>query len=947
MWLASSPLSAFIPGRFASVASSFLSEQQESERHAVQTLLDVAGLSLGTLFHFYSPPGACGRKQELLGHDASDYVLLASSDHSAPIGKAAPLEHRPALRKAATDSDEEPDGYLAIAVKDAFALHGLLLTTKSERDFSKAALQLFAAMLAERLEKMRWRAEAEVLRESLQSVLRTTEHLLEPNSWQSSWHMIGNMIPRQLLIDLAGFDRVALWFHDHAGNELVLNNSGELDGARVPVDKSIAGDSVASSSPKIVCVQDAYADSKFNRSLDDLTGVRTLSTLCVPIKWATGTERTVLQFTNCCLPDEAAEQKRPIDLFDVMTAEALQGFGGLPLMLQLRNRFLLLIQSERQRRGLQILAGHLIGAESVMEVVQSVETDVAEVLKCERSTMLFIDHNNGQLWSPPTEHKEQGVCLEMDDGLAGHVARVALQSTGTAPCIVIVNDPTSCPHWNGDFGDEDVTRNVMVAPIWSTEKDRHLLGLLQVENKEDTQGKESDRKSVGFTAQDERLMAKLAQAIGEHLQTLLLDMAWAKASMDEVALDDEDEEVAGEGGPAARPLLLQEYYTEQRLKRVCETVFRGSITAAGANLPKTPKAAEDLSEKNFFDNDAEPAPHCDIDNWEIDYWSLTGDEEFNMLLQGLRVCGSLAEMVSSRRTLFKFFSAVREEYHQDNAYHNWQHALSTMHFSCKMVRSAGLMQHLNRTDMLTLLIAALCHDCDHRGRNNNFEVTSRSELALRYNDSSVLENHHCARTFEIALQNGGDSQFNIFAGLSSEEFGRIRKLMIAGILSTDMIHHGEHVQLVLKFELQEEQTEQQSQFLIELVLHAADISNQLMPPASAARWGKAIAEEFTAQVEDEKLHGLPVTKFMDGLTNPAVAAKSQVGFIDFVVQPLFTPIFRLFPGLHPMRENLEENRKASSAIVEGARRQKAEAGELSSPPSSPVHARTPKSRLSG
>eukprot|EP00971_Amphidinium_carterae_P089794 1777951-Amphidinium_carterae.3 len=27
--------------------------------------------------------------------------------------------------------------------------------------------------------------------------------------------------------------------------------------------------------------------------------------------------------------------------------------------------------------------------------------------------------------------------------------------------------------------------------------------------------------------------------------------------------------------------------------------------------------------------------------------------------------------------------------------------------------------------------------------------------------------------------------------------------------------------------------------------------------------------------KDEKLHGLPVTKFMDGLTNPAVAAKSQ------------------------------------------------------------------------
>lgn len=35
------------------------------------------------------------------------------------------------------------------------------------------------------------------------------------------------------------------------------------------------------------------------------------------------------------------------------------------------------------------------------------------------------------------------------------------------------------------------------------------------------------------------------------------------------------------------------------------------------------------------------------------------------------------------------------------------------------------------------------------GKNNQFHVNSQSELAQRYNDISVLENHHCAITFAV------------------------------------------------------------------------------------------------------------------------------------------------------------------------------------------------------
>ena len=74
------------------------------------------------------------------------------------------------------------------------------------------------------------------------------------------------------------------------------------------------------------------------------------------------------------------------------------------------------------------------------------------------------------------------------------------------------------------------------------------------------------------------------------------------------------------------------------------------------------------------------------------------------------------------------------------------------------------------------MLSALCHDVGHTGRTNNFEASSYSTLALRYNDESVkiflikfylifinfikiLENHHCALSFKILV----DPRYRILA----------------------------------------------------------------------------------------------------------------------------------------------------------------------------------------
>ena len=46
---------------------------------------------------------------------------------------------------------------------------------------------------------------------------------------------------------------------------------------------------------------------------------------------------------------------------------------------------------------------------------------------------------------------------------------------------------------------------------------------------------------------------------------------------------------------------------------------------------------------------------------------------------------------------------------------------------------------LDEFELFSLLLSGLCHDIDHTGRTNLFEIKSFSRLSLKYHDQSVLE----------------------------------------------------------------------------------------------------------------------------------------------------------------------------------------------------------------
>ena len=75
--------------------------------------------------------------------------------------------------------------------------------------------------------------------------------------------------------------------------------------------------------------------------------------------------------------------------------------------------------------------------------------------------------------------------------------------------------------------------------------------------------------------------------------------------------------------------------------------------------------------------------------------------------------------------------------------------------------------------VLSAILASSIHDVDHPGVTNQYLVNTGSELALIYNDESVLENHHLAVAFKLIQ----DHECDILASLSKKQRHSVRKMV--------------------------------------------------------------------------------------------------------------------------------------------------------------------------
>ena len=247
---------------------------------------------------------------------------------------------------------------------------------------------------------------------------------------------------------------------------------------------------------------------------------------------------------------------------------------------------------------------------------------------------------------------------------------------------------------------------------------------------------------------------------------------------------------------------------------------------------------------------------------------------------------------------------ISNGYNRENPYHTDLHA-GDITQSCLVYFKSGKINKickLNQLSKCALFLSCICHDYKHPGVNNNFLKDTRNSLAIKYNDTSILENMHISESFKLTIDN---PDCNIFSGLNSENYNQLRKEMISCVLYTDMIKHNLTIDFMKEITSDKKSKEKDyHQDYMNLLIHSADISNPTKKFHLYYRWAKMVVEEFFQQGDKEKELGLKCSFDRETTT----IYQNQLGFINYIEIPFFNLFVQTFPKLNFLMDNLNDNK---------------------------------------
>uniref|UniRef100_A0A2D4IQ39 3',5'-cyclic-AMP phosphodiesterase n=1 Tax=Micrurus lemniscatus lemniscatus TaxID=129467 RepID=A0A2D4IQ39_MICLE len=270
-------------------------------------------------------------------------------------------------------------------------------------------------------------------------------------------------------------------------------------------------------------------------------------------------------------------------------------------------------------------------------------------------------------------------------------------------------------------------------------------------------------------------------------------------------------------------------------------------------------------------------------------------------------------------TFITFMMTLEDHYHADVAYHNNIHAADVAQSTHVLLSMPALEAVFTDLEILAAIFAAAIHDVDHPGVSNQFLINTNSELALMYNDASVLENHHLAVGFKLLQEENCD----IFQNLSKKQRQMLRKMAIDMVLATDM---SKHMNLLADLKTMVETKKVTSLGVLLLdnysdriqvlqnIVHCADLSNPTKPLELYRQWTDRIMIEFFHQGDREREKGMEISPMCD--KHSASIEKSQVGFIDYIAHPLWeTWADLVHPDAQEILDTLEDNREWYQSMI--------------------------------
>ncbi|XP_022267338.1 cone cGMP-specific 3',5'-cyclic phosphodiesterase subunit alpha' isoform X2 [Canis lupus familiaris] len=270
--------------------------------------------------------------------------------------------------------------------------------------------------------------------------------------------------------------------------------------------------------------------------------------------------------------------------------------------------------------------------------------------------------------------------------------------------------------------------------------------------------------------------------------------------------------------------------------------------------------------------------------------------------------------------LTRWMYTVRKGY-RSITYHNWRHGFNVGQTMFTLLMTGRLKKYYTDLEAFAMLAAAFCHDIDHRGTNNLYQMKSTSPLA-KLHGSSILERHHLEYS-KTLLQ---DESLNIFQNLNKRQFETVIHLFEVAIIATDLALYFNHIffrkrtmfQKIVdaceKMETEEEAIKYvtidptKKEVIMAMMMTACDLSAITKPWEVQSQVALLVANEFWEQGDLERtvLQQQPIP-MMDRNKRDELP-KLQVGFIDFVCTFVYKEFSRFHKEITPMLNGLQNNR---------------------------------------
>ena len=311
---------------------------------------------------------------------------------------------------------------------------------------------------------------------------------------------------------------------------------------------------------------------------------------------------------------------------------------------------------------------------------------------------------------------------------------------------------------------------------------------------------------------------------------------------------------------------------------------------------------EEVKNKTYLIKDT------DYNKWTFNCNKFT---RLQLLQIPLEIIKSSCKTILSNQNLDIVIILGELNYHRDNDFHNFFHAVDVLQATFILIQSMDI----NEVDKFTLLISTLFHDSCHNGNNNSI-LAKNNAIHHQIGDKSLLENihykilHHLfINVLNINMINNLNQRLrhphlklnNLNSELSKEL-----------ILATDMSSHADYLKIL--------EHEVSYLNLLQIIIKAADISNVTRPLLISAQWAYRISKEFqsyglldgTVSEEEYKkdvdVGSLTVERSLQLQPN---IPKSQIFFIETFAKDFFGVLDeKLGPEndiFHELLKNLSDN----------------------------------------